>query len=310
MSMFAARYRIICVLGAACALILAASVWLVAEDFKGSKLCKMCHANLHKPIVDGFAKVAHPKAFADVTKNPEAIVAAFDANSPITKEQIKYTLGSGRTAQAYLDANLRTLPARWSVKDKKWVAATEQDAKTQCLGCHVTGYNAAAATWTENGVTCEACHGPGSAHTAGDKTKIINPRKLTSGKGMMVCGQCHSKGTDPSKTYAFPMGYKVGDDLAQSFVDAQPTTAGADQQYSDLKRSKHFTKDVTCVTCHDPHGAGTTLPNQLRKPINELCLGCHPGKDMKTHAPSASADATCAKCHMPNGRHTFIKPKP
>ena len=312
--MFLSRFKYVYVIVAACALIFAASAWLMAEDvtFKGSKLCKMCHQNLHKPIVDGFVKTAHPRAFADVTKNPEAIVATFDANSPITKEQIKYTLGSGRTAQAYLDANLQTLPAEWDVKNKKWRQKLVFDAKKECLGCHVTGYNATSGTWTEAGVTCEACHGAGSLHTAGDKTKIVNPKKLTAGKAMMICGQCHSKGTDTSKTYAFPVGYKVGDDLSQFFADAAPTAAGRNQQYSDFKLGKHFTKDVTCVICHEPHGAGTTLPNQLRKPINELCLGagCHAGKDIKTHAPSASADATCATCHMPQGRHTFTKPKP
>jgi predicted CXXCH cytochrome family protein len=65
---------------------------------------------------------------------------------------------------------------------------------------------------------------------------------------------------------------------------------------------------INCTVCHDPHNAAGTK-SQLRKPINDLCLGCHPAiKDIKTHAPQAAADATCASCHMPEGQHTFKKP--
>jgi predicted CXXCH cytochrome family protein len=288
------------------ALVISASASF-AQDYKGSKICIMCHKATHAAIVAGVDKTAHPKAFQDATANPAAVVATFDANAPIKKEDIKYVLGVGRRGQAYIGADMKTLPAEWSVTDKKWVTTSAQDSKTQCVSCHVTGYDAAKATWAEPGVTCEACHGPGSAHLA-DKTKIVNPKKLTPDKEAMVCGQCHSKGTDTTKAYAFPITYKPGGDLATAFIDAQPKTAGRNQQYSEWKTSKHAANNVVCTKCHEPHGANTTEGCQLVKPVVALCMGCHADKDMAKHAPSAPAGATCATCHMPQGRHTFAKP--
>lgn len=279
--------------------------------YRGAKICKMCHSGLSgvsPAIVQAYDKSAHSKAFADASETPAAIVAEFPEGAPIKKEQIKYVLGLGRTAQAYLDANQQVLPAQWNVADKKWEATEAVDGSKQCVGCHTTGYDVAAKTWAQPSVGCEACHGPGSAHAGtGDKTKITNPKSLPKDRLAMVCGRCHSKGTDPTKTYAFPIKFRPGDDLSKVFVDAKPTTPGRNQQYSELVGSKHFGAGVICTTCHDPHGVGTTQL-LLRKPITDLCLGCHADKDMKTHAPNAPAGATCATCHMPGGAHTFKAP--
>jgi predicted CXXCH cytochrome family protein len=279
-----------------------------AQEYAGSSKCKMCHGMMNKPIVEGWTKSAHAKAFRDATKDASAILGVFDASAPIKKEQVKYTLGScSLTGQAYIGPDMKTLPAEWDSIKKSWTTTTSADATTQCISCHVTGYDAAKSTWAEESVACEDCHGPGGAHVAagGAKAKIVNPKNLSPDKEAMVCGRCHSKGTDPSKKYAFPIGYKVGEDLSQSFVDAQPKTSGRNQQYSELRQSKHFTNNVFCVKCHDPHGSAEQY--QLRKPIIELCLDCHKDRDMKTHAPGAAAGATCATCHMPNGSHAFVK---
>lgn len=277
--------------------------------YKGTKACKMCHGGMHSAIVQGYEKTAHPKAFADTAENPAAIVAEFGGDAPFPKEQVKYVLGKGRENQAYMDVSLKVLPAQWNVKEKKWEAIPAVDGATQCVGCHVTGYDAAAKTWTQPGVGCEECHGAGSAHaSSGDKTKIVNPGNLSADKKAMVCGSCHSRGTDPSGKFAFPVKYQPGDDLSKVFNLAKVTGPAMNQQYNELLGSKHFANGVICTTCHEPHGAGTTQPHQLKKPVVELCMGCHGDKDMATHAPNAPAGATCATCHMPNGMHTFAKP--
>ena len=125
----------------------------------------------------------------------------------------------------------------------------------------------------------------------------------------MVCGQCHSFGKDPSGKYAFPVNFRSGDDLIQVFVDAKPVGPGPNQQYSEFIQSKHYKIGNTCETCHDPHGVGG-LPSKLKKPVNDLCLGCHAGKvkDLASHAPNAPAGATCVTCHMPDGSHRFTEP--
>jgi predicted CXXCH cytochrome family protein len=205
-----------------------------------------------------------------------------------------------------MDANMQVLPAEWDVAGKKWVSTQAVDGSKQCVGCHVTGYDASAKTRAQAVVGCEMCHGPGSAHAStADKTKITNPGSLPKDRQAMICGQCHSKGTDPTKTHAFPTKFRPGDDLSKVFIDAKPTTHGRNQQYSEMLGGKHFAAGVICTTCHEPHGAGTTEKFQLRKPTTELCMGCHKDKDMKSHAPGAPEGATCDTCHMVAGSHTF-----
>lgn len=277
--------------------------------YKGSATCKMCHKNMHKAIVEGYEKTAHPIAMQKAD-TPGAILGDFSSNTAFTKDKVAFVLGRGRSEQAYLDANLQVLPAEWVVKSKSWKPTAAADGSTQCIGCHVTGYNPTTKAYVEAGVGCEECHGPGGDHVGGpSKTTIVNPKNLGGKEQAMLCGQCHSVGKDTTGKYAFPVNFRPGDDLTKSFVDAKPTAPGRNQQYSELMQSKHGQMGFSCILCHDPHNVAGQ-PLQLKKPINDLCLGCHAGtiKDMATHAPSAPAGATCATCHMPNGQHTFKKP--
>lgn len=281
-----------------------------SAQYKGSTTCKMCHGVMHKDLVAGYEKTGHPKSIqkADAAG---AIASDFTNNPAFQKDKVALVLGKGQREQQYLDANNQVLPAKWDVKSKSWKPAQAADASTQCLGCHTTGYDSAKKTYSEMGVACESCHGPGSEHTAGDTKAIVHLKDLDKTKQAMVCGQCHSVGKDPTGKFAFPVGYRPGDDLTKCFVDAKPTAPGRNQQYSEFIQSKMFTAGIGCTSCHDPHGKSTQQPYQLVKPITELCLSCHAAKvtDLKTHAPTAGPDATCATCHMHGGVHFFKKPE-
>jgi len=292
-----------------------------SATYKGTKLCMMCHKATHKSIVDGYQKTAHPRALGD----PAQIVADFTGNDQFAKDQVAYVLGSGDDEQAYLDKDYKVLPAIWRTKEKKWVAlqvwdqasssfkqVTTADAKTECLGCHTTGYDAAAGTYVEAGVGCERCHGPGSEHiaaAAADRKKaIVNPVNLPPDRQAMICGQCHSVGRDTSGKYAFPVSFRPGDDLNAVFVQGKPTGPGRQQQYTDWLTSKHAEKGTICEKCHDPHGT-TGKDYQLLNDTIPLCFGCHPA-DKLPAGPQHAADTkmNCSACHMPGGRHTFAKP--
>jgi len=176
---------------------------------------------------------------------------------------------------------------------------------------HVTGYSAATKTWKDKGVTCEACHGPGSAHMmAKDKTAtIIDPAALkTAGQQISVCGRCHGQYTIGGQKVA--LNYKFGQDLlaTDGFTLAEVKAGAAMQEMNEVVASTHFAKGVTCVSCHSSHTA-TPQAHQLKKPVNELCLSCHQDQTMAAHAPKAAAGATCATCHLPKGSHAFAKPK-
>jgi len=283
-------------------------------DYAGSRTCLVCHRAKNKAIVEGYLNTAHAKAMQ--IAGDDTIVADFTA-APFTKDQVAYTLGKGRHKQAYLDQDLKVLPGTWLVEEKKWEAHESVDGSTECVGCHVTGYNPADKSWKDIGVSCEMCHGPGSVHKTAKaderNSTIVRPQELDASHQSMICGRCHSAGRSVDGKYAWAHDFRPGQDLAASFKDAKPTKPGPNQQLSELMQSpKHWANGVSCEKCHDPHGE-TGLKYQLRMPINETCLQCHKDAivDIPTHTKAKgvtpAADATCATCHMPNGQHLFDK---
>ena len=166
---------------------------------------------------------------------------------------IKYVLGS-IWKQRYItqlpNGSLQLLPVQWDVASLTWSPyhglsehtaagmggweAPENTFQYQCLGCHATnsevGYDpqsgAFNTTWTEMGVGCEACHGPGSEHLRADipdkAGSILNPAKLPDPRrAAMICGACHTRGRSPDRRFAYPVGYQPGNQLNFLF-DEQP----------------------------------------------------------------------------------------
>ena len=94
-------------------------------------------------------------------------------------------------AQAYED--LKTENA----KKKAKIAGVSDPLKDEkCLSCHSTAYgkkNHGKSYKIEEGVTCEACHGPGSEYK---KTKVMKDKKSAIAAGLLeatkeTCKQCH-----------------------------------------------------------------------------------------------------------------------
>ena len=306
----------ICIAIIAVMLLSFAAIAKRTAKYIGSKECLVCHADSHPAQVAAYAKTAHRMAMTDVAVKPAAIVAKFDDDSPIAKADIKYVLGVGKVYQNYLDKSLNVLPATWIVKEQKWVKAEAVDGATQCAGCHVTNFDPETKKWTELGVSCESCHGPGAKHAESMEAKDIKGLKTMDGKTQdMVCGQCHGQGTDTTGKYAFSTTYVPGDDLTKSYKLNPPKAGAANSQYNHFITSKHYAGGMKCTTCHDTHGDKAKAGHQLRMPINDQCLGCHKLKlgvtlaieSLKAHAPTAADDATCASCHMEGGVHTFAK---
>ncbi len=83
---------------------------------------------------------------------------------------------------------------------------TDQGKPGACLVCHVTGYDPATGTWTADGVSCEACHGPVPAAHSSDP--VANPvpvdrtqrpvRTLSQRRSFQYCGL--------AVQYTFPAG--------------------------------------------------------------------------------------------------------
>lgn len=161
-----------------------------------------------------------------------------------------------------------------------------------CFQCHTTGAQPQTesqalfqdnrpgilGTWSEAGVQCEACHGPGSHHLANPSA-----RDIFVGNSAENCGKCHTRGGDPEIIQAadgYILNYAQWPELLAS---------GGHSQFS-------------CVTCHDPH-AGTNYDRDAA--IRNDCTACHSDHNMAIHdgftfvRGDYSEELTCVSCHMP-----------
>lgn len=284
-------------------------------EYSGPKLCQACHQGTHPEIISKQAQSAHAGAMWPVEDEggKNRILGDFSSSPPFPKDKIAYVLGTGRKYQSYIGADLRVLPAEWSVEKGSWRPREVVDATRDCLGCHTTGFDPKTQKWVAPGVTCEMCHGPGAAHVGSQdkKSTIVRLSTLAPERKAMVCGQCHASGRSKDGAFAFPVGYRPGDDLTAHFtLDATVGASVLNSQYNELVQGgKHMAAGTVCTTCHGAHGASGSLPSQLTAPTNDLCLACHGGKLAgPQHEPAALNSITCDACHMPGGKHTFAAP--
>ena len=215
---------------------------------------------------------------------------------------------------------------------------------SRCAECHSTGvrkrYDATtsrfATTWTDAGVGCEACHGPGSEHlawakralptgVARDRSRIglagaglapLGPWARTQGKAtahapadtaraqrqLDVCGGCHSRRellVESGNMHGLP----AYDD---AYVLALPTPPlyhadgqirEEDFELGSFLQSRMHANGVVCSNCHEPHSLA------LRESGNGVCVQCHAATVFDTpahhhHAPRENGGA-CVDCHMP-----------
>ncbi len=217
------------------------------------------------------------------------------------------------------DGALHILPVMWIVQTRTWktTKAWKKNIIYQnaCSGCHNTGtqinFNAADntyhTTWSDLGVACEACHGPGSRHVnAPEDAKsdtIVNPAKIPdSRRAAMVCGSCHTRGSCCEGKYGYPAGYQPGDLLEFMFSEKpkqfpDDSAAANRQEYIDWKRSGHARAGVMCWDCHYTHRKGHANKYQTKLPGSALCRSCHVVENKGVHGIHSVNN--CVGCHMP-----------
>ncbi|MCC6484439.1 MAG: hypothetical protein IT209_06280 [Armatimonadetes bacterium] len=271
------------------------------------KVCMVCHKVQTPAVVEAFVKTKHPYAMQKAD-TPKAMLATFDEDSPIRQADVAYIVNDG-SYQIYVDKDLKTLRGKWNKTASKWEPQDVVDATTELIPKHTTGFNPQTHAWSDLGVTCEACHGPGSAHAkTADRTKIGNPKTLAPARQAMICGQCHATGASTDGTVRYAKGYKWGSDLGRYLVLDKVNGPGNKQQYNEWVNSKHSGAGVTCITCHEMHGKGSDKPAQLKKPQTELCNSCHASDVASPKHPKLTPEMSCASCHMPQGMHTWVIP--
>ena len=323
------------------------------------------HIRMTKPIAEatvvgdfsGAATLAdHGRSFEFGTADGNPFMRiAFGTTKPETFK-VDYTLGAKRY-QGYLstmaDGRMYVLPAFWHIESRRWVDWKEitpipegahdlrQIWNTNCFNCHGTniaqGFDVASkrykSTWTEMGIGCEACHGPGKPHVELMETwekdpaskpaydnsaknrelngllKIFSPRTATPRQTFDTCAYCHG-----NKQNIF-LGFRAGDrydDYALPFLISEPIPENDFQgEFWPDGRPNRFNRpqaltlsgcfkagQVACTNCHVAHGSGN--PFSLKVNITQgrtgdlLCVQCHSGGSGASGASGAS-DAAHAR---------------
>jgi hypothetical protein len=307
-----------------------------------------------KPIAEArvegdFGSGAHLEAYGRSYKMEKSgghyYISVALNGAPATKYEIDYTLGAKRF-QGYLsklpDGRIYVLPVFWHRTTGRWLDWSEiapvprhytgdlrQIWNVNCVNCHgvniVPNFDVATrtykTTWTEMGIGCEDCHGPGAAHIAQMKAwaadpaskpafdhsaknhdvsrilKIFSPRTAQPRQVLDTCGYCHG-----NKTNYF-LGFKPGslmEDFAEPFLISQPIPPNdpqgefwPDGRPSRFNRpqavmdSQCFLKGgATCINCHVAHGS--PYDHSLKLDID---VPGHPGEH------SRQSDTLGTQCH-------------
>ncbi len=221
-------------------------------------------------------------------------------------------------------------PEEWGFWDNRGL-----NWNSMCADCHNTGYRKAYdasrdgydSTWTELGVGCEACHGPGSAHVdwqrehgGGEEPDPHRDDLLLMGRPerwVEACGRCHARRGKLQEAFL------PGDRMLESYL---PEVPGPDEvwyadgqvheenyEYTSFRLSRMHERGINCLSCHLPHQA------KLRKEGNALCLECHekgPDADSvfideaaHSHHVPGTPGGQCVDCHMPETTYMERDPR-
>lgn len=263
------------------------------------------------------------------------------------KYRLEQALG-GKNVYYFLtplaQGRLQVLPLAFDVRKKVWFDTTRSMLRhqgtgpreeplswkdnlltfnTACYGCHVSqfssNYDLATDTyhsaWTEPGINCETCHGPGAEHirvcreapqgTAPPDLKIISSKKFTNAQHNDTCAPCHAKMIPLTPAYTpgerffdhydlltledadfYPDGRDLGENFTLTLWLASPC----------VKSGK-----LSCLHCHTSSGR---YRFQDQAKADQACLPCHAERVANApahtrHPPDKPDTPRCLSCHMP-----------
>jgi hypothetical protein len=220
---------------------------------------------------------------------------------------------------------------------EKLSAATSYQAV--CAVCHTSqlrnvkggGFDVNNVEFKEPGIDCEMCHGPSAQHVM-DMTidepypkpatdPPVNFYDLDNREFIGICAQCHMQSAIRASGPIGELNFSRSGEFYQRNLNIPFGEFSRIGFYKDgrfrqttfiveaLQRSQCFKKgQVSCGTCHDPHGhdAASNLTSvKFRDQPDLMCTNCHlqfqndASLATHTHHRVDSEGSRCVSCHMP-----------
>ncbi len=239
------------------------------------------------------------------------------------------------------DGAYQQLPWVWLVEEGRWIPTQDSFVtpathkvlpglqwNTSCNQCHSVGTRPHLANdrfdtrTADLGIACEACHGPGAAHVAANRSPlrrylqhldgeaadptIVNPARLPKDRSTMVCGQCHSfhKELDMTRWREEGVLYRAGDDIAETKGVFTYTTEPTHPRLLEHLKVEHdalagrFWKDGTIRVAGREYTG--LLESACHTEGEMTCLSCHAMHDYVSASDQLNDrddDASCVRCH-------------
>ncbi len=274
---------------------------MFGANYAGTDSCKTCHEGIY----DVFIKSGHAYKLNKVVNGKPPKYPFTEVPSPpkgYTWDDITYVIGGYNWKARFIGKDGFIITGEEGDKDflgqynfanpvvgtgVGWAKYHPGEKRPyNCGTCHTTGYSnepegthqdglpGLIGTWSEPGIRCEACHGPGSLH-------VENPRGVSMDvdRDPELCGQCHRR------------------DSVEA-VNAKGGFVRHHEQYEELFQGKHVVLD--CVLCHDPHKGVIQLRKTGQQTTRTSCENCH--WEEEKYQPSVAMTAMgveCIDCHMP-----------
>lgn len=317
-------------------LLLLVVISAVEPDYVNPQLCRPCHVQ----IFDSYRQTGMGRSFGSVTEVPQGGTYEHSASKrsysviqrdgsyflrrtpPPFEKRMDFVIGSGNHSQTFVHRDparrLMELPLSWYAEntgswrmspgyDRPDHSDFSREVSDSCLFCH-NGYPSQSNGGLAQGIDCQRCHGPGNAHAENPRNAITNPAKLSRGRKLEVCLQCHLESasrTLPDAIRRFDrtvFSYRPGEPLSDYMIYFEFVSPPSDERMTvngagyGLLKSKCFLKSdgrLGCTTCHDPHR--TIAASEGESHYRRACRSCHATK----HEPSTR---DCVGCHMQKRR--------
>ena len=267
-------------------------------------------------------------------------------------EKVSYIIGSGQHTNSHMmntNGFVHQMPMTYYTQKKKWdlPPGFENGANTrfarkiglECMTCHNSLPTIEKGSENKfdavpQGINCERCHGPGSAHVqlkqkgvVIDTSKyidysIVNPSKLPISRQFDLCQRCHLQGDAVLKDNKSFLDFKPGMRLSDVMTIFLPRYQDAENDFimashaDRLKKSRCFKESLThmqqtnslkpyknaltCVSCHNPHVSVKYTGQEI---FNNTCKSCHAKpenlKCSETVTIRQTKNDNCVSCHMP-----------